>query len=178
MAVAAAASTVVDEIGELRAKRFKVMNGEVPDARDVTIVVVPESPQRPPPPAAPGTTSCIFIWPGGRISYTLGLDEVHFVLGDYVYILHRDAELAQAAPTLPKQPKRLPKEAKGYQHPTDLLMICGDAISAEAILLGEELHMNDYKLKYAERLWFPTSQEYSAWMASIKPPVVQHVIAV
>lgn len=140
------------------------MDGKADDP-DVTIIFLGTQD----PPAVDRPRSGFFVWPGGRAGFVLD-DEIHFVLGKYVYIIPRDP-----AARTNLEPAREARSAKGYTDARDLVYLLENSISAEALILGDELSMSEYKAKYIQKLWMPTIQEYREWIGATRPKLVNHV---
>jgi hypothetical protein len=143
----------------ISANRRSVTEGHAIDTENAIIIVLgldrylPEYAMR---------ANCFFVWPGERTAYAIG-NEIHFVLYNYVYIVPRGGIQKSTA-----GPKRQISDAKGYKVPRDLLIMYDKTTSAEAILMGEEMHIDDYKAKFPDDVWIPTNQEYRDWVTRVR----------
>lgn len=99
------------------------------------------------------------IWPPkGVVAFALG-DEVHFFCFTpqaHAYIMPRDSSARADRKRLRRKP------ASVVAH----LELDG-VTSTMALCYGEQMTIDEYGQRYADRVWLPTTQEYLAWMAEL-----------
>lgn len=92
--------------------------------------------------------------------------------GAMIFIMANDIHFIVSVPVGDLCCYVLSTTAKRYQprvvdHPLPSLTSHG--VTSEMIVkYGERLTLNEYKARFAPDLWFPTRQEYIAWLKSLK----------